>query len=54
MQVAMSTNHDNKTMMIENFTVQLLFFQANAKEIGSLLVEKDDQANLEHPKMKLQ
>ena len=44
MQVAMCS--------IENFTIQLLFFQANVKEIGSLLVEKDDQANLEYPKMK--
>ena len=44
MQVAMC--------LIENFTIQLLFFQANVKEIGSLLVEKDDQANLEYPKMK--
>ena len=46
-------NHDDKTMMIENFALQLLFFQANVKEIGSLLVEKDDQANLEYLKMKL-
>ena len=46
-------NHDDKTMMIENLALQLLFFQANVKEIGSLLVEKDDQANLEYLKMKL-
>ena len=42
----MCTNHDDKTMTIENFAVYLLFFQANVKEIGSLLVEKDDQTNL--------
>ena len=50
MQVAMCTNHDDKTMMIENIAVRLLFFQANIKKIGSLLV---DQANLEYSQMKL-
>ena len=49
----MCTNHYDKTMMIENNAVQLLFFQVNIKEIGSLLVEKDDYANLEYLKMKL-
>ena len=49
----MCINHDNETITIENFVLILLFFQANVKEIESLLVEKDDQANLEYLKMKL-
>ena len=40
-------------MMIENLAAQLLFFQMNVKETGSLLVEKDDQENFEYPKTKL-